>query len=395
MKPSGHAPCRRALVAFAATVAGLCAWVGAAQPTPLDIYGLLDQYARGDRDGAVKAVVNAGPPLARAWRAALVSTGHAWVHRTPEDLSRRILNAAAFALEFEAIRAEKGEWGVIGPDTCAGRCAIEWACTILRARGDADEAERLWHRATFALAGGVRDWTFLLTPLSAPTPRTRQSGHVLHVLSRLPDDPHARLTQAIAIASRHIIADEMDAPRTGERSAPAMTMTVTIRSPVAAELIGNRLQLSAEYGRQQLTGLIDHDVVGPEARMRLGYLYFRSNLYEPAITVEREAAEAAADPDLKYVSYFIAAQAAQALGALVDAEDLYGKALEARPGSQSASIALAALLFLRGEASDAYDAIERTRAERPHDDDPWRMFLYGSYPKLPELIAQLRKALTP
>ena len=85
------------------------------------------------------------------------------------------------------------------------------------------------------------------------------------------------------------------------------------------------------------------------------------------------------------MSYFIAAQAAQALGALVDAEDLYGKALDARPNSQSATIGLAALQFLRGDAGAAYDAIERARVERPHDDDPWRMFLYGSYPELPEI----------
>jgi tetratricopeptide (TPR) repeat protein len=393
MRTSGDAQCRRGLVALVASAAGLCAWVSAAQPTRLDIYGLLDQYANGGRDGAVEAVANAGPPLARAWRAALVSTGHAWVHRAPEDLPRRILNAAAFALEFETVRAEKGEWGAMGPDACAGRCAVEWACTILRARGDADEAERLWHHATFALAGGVRDWTFLLTPLTAPTPRTRLSGHVLHALSRLPGDPRARLAQAIAIASRHMVADEMDAPRMGERSAAASAMI--IRPPVNAELIASRLQQSMDYARQQFTGLIDHGVVGPEARMRLGYLYFRSNLYEPAITAEREAAEATPDPDLKYVSYSIAAQAAQALGALVDAEDFYGKALEARPGSQSATIALAALQFLRGDASAAYDAIERSRAERPHDDDPWRMFLYGSYPQLPGLIAQLRTTLTP
>ena len=266
-------------VACIATVFGFCAWVSGAQPALVDINALLDRYAGGDQDGAWKAVVAAAPPQARAWRAALVSTGHAWAHRAPEDLSHRILTAAAFALEFEAVRAEKGEWGVMGPDHCAGRCAIEWACTILRARGEADDAERLWHRATFALAGGVRDWTFLLTPLTPPTARTRLSGHVLHALSRLPGDPHARLAQAIAIASRHIIADEMDAPRMGERSTSVMTTML----PVAPELVTSRIQLSVEYARTQFSGLVDDRVVGPEARMRLGYLYFRGNLHEPAI----------------------------------------------------------------------------------------------------------------
>ena len=152
-------------------------------------------------------------------------------------------------------------------DQCAGRCGIEWARTILQARGDADASERRWHRATFALAGGVRDWPFLLTPLSPPTPRTRFSGHVLHALARLPNDPHARLARAIAIASRNIVADEMDAPRTGERGGPAPTMPMR---PLVAELVASRLQTSLVYAQQEFIKLLNDPVVGPEAHMRLG-----------------------------------------------------------------------------------------------------------------------------
>ena len=337
------------------------------------------------------SLASLAPPQARALRSALVSTGHRWIHAASEDLPFRILSAAAFALEFEAVRAEKGEWAALaGPEQCAGRCAIEWACTVLRARGDADESERLWHRATFALIGGVRDWTFLLSPLSPPTPRTRLTGHVLHVLSRLPNDPHVQLVRAIALASRHIVADELDAPRPSQRT----QVTPAPMRPMVAELLAARLSTSLNYALQQFTPLIDDAVVGPEARMRLGYLYFRGQLYEQAAVAERLAAQATGDPNLRYVSYFIAAQSAQAAGDLAAAEELYSKALEARPHSQSATIALSALLFLRGEAAAAYDAIERSRVERPNDDDPWRQFLYGDYPRLPSLIAHVRKSVT-
>jgi tetratricopeptide (TPR) repeat protein len=386
----GTRPGARA-VAILAIVLAVCAWTTAVQPRRADITVLLDLYSRGDYDAASKMVGDATRPQARALRAALVSTGHKWIHDAPEDLSHRILAAAAFALEFEAVRAEKGEWSTFDGDQCAGRCAIEWACTILRARGDADEAERRWHRATVALVGGVRDWSFLLTPLTAPTPRSRPTGHVLHVLARLPGDPHARLAKAIAIASRHIVADEMDAPRPGERSHIAMPAFV----PVAATALSGRLQVQFEYAKQQLADLVTDPVVGAEARMRLGYLHWRSGQYEEALMAERVAAEATTDLSLRYIAYFVAAQAAQAAGDLMGAEDWYSKALETRPASQSATIGLAALLFLRGDAGTAYAAIERSRAERPKDDDPWRLFLYADYPRLPALIHELRNSVTP
>jgi tetratricopeptide (TPR) repeat protein len=378
-------------VAILATVLAVCAWTTAAQPKRVDIIALLDLYARGDHDAAWKMIGEATRPQARALRSALVSTGHRWIHDAPDDVSHRILAAAAFALEFEAVRAEKGEWNTFDADQCGGRCAIEWACTILRARGDADDAERRWHRATFALVGGVRDWSFLLTPLSPPTPRTRVSGHVLHALNRLPDDPHARLAKALAIASRNMIADELDAPREGGRAPVPRTPFV----PVDAGGFAERLQIQFGYAKQQLGLLIDDPVVGAEARMRLGYLYWRSGQYEEAITAERVAAEATTDVSLRYNAYFVAARAAQAAGDLTQAEVWYLKALDTRPASQSATLGLAALLFLRGDAGPAYDAIERSRVERPKDDDPWRLFLYGEYPRLPELIGQLRKSVTP
>jgi tetratricopeptide (TPR) repeat protein len=380
------------VVAILATVLAICGWTTAAQPKRQDVNALLDLYARGDYDAAWKMAGETTRPQARALRSSLVSTGHSWVHAVPEDLPHRILAAAAFALEFEAMRAEKGEWGTFDGDQCAGRCAIEWACTILRARGDADDAERRWHRATFALVGGVRDWTFLLTPLTAPTPRSRVTvtGHVLHALSRLPADPHARLAKAIAIASRHLVSDEMDAPRPGERTHAAMPAFM----PVSAPVLSSRVQVQFEYAKQQLAEVVGDPVVGPEARMRLGYLHWRSGQYEESIMAEKLAADATTDVSLRYNAYFIAAQAAQAAGDLTLAEVWYLKALDTRPASQSATLGLAALLFLRGDAGPAYDAIERSRVERPKDDDPWRLFLYGDYPRLPELIGQLRKSVT-
>ena len=65
-------------------------------------------------------------------------------------------------------------------------------------------------------------------------------------------------------------------------------------------------------------------------------------------------------------------------------------ALEIRPHSQSAVLALAALKMREGEASSAYDLAETSLVKRRNDDDPWRLFLYGHHPHLPKLVADLR-----
>jgi predicted Zn-dependent protease len=95
------------------------------------------------------------------------------------------------------------------------------------------------------------------------------------------------------------------------------------------------------------------------------------------------------------VANFLAAQVAQASGDLSAAEARYRAALAARPYSQSATLALAALLYQRGEAGEAYDIVAASRTNLPRDDDPWRLFLYGDFPKLPGLVTELRRRVTP
>jgi uncharacterized protein HemY len=124
--------------------------------------------------------------------------------------------------------------------------------------------------------------------------------------------------------------------------------------------------------------------------MRLGYLDMRDGAFEQALAKERDVLASAKDPELRYVAAYIGAQAAQAIGDLRAAEALYASALEARPHSQSASLGLAALKFLRGDAEPAYQIVEDSLRERPNDDDPWRLFLYGDFTRLPGLLGQLR-----
>ena len=372
----------------------MAGWAVPAQPDRLDVPALLTLYARGDFDRAVGVVARASREQAQVFQARLVSAGHSWAHDTPDQLASRLFAAAAFALEIEAVRTERGEWSETRNLACNGRCVLEWACTILRARGRADDAERVWHLAVIALAGGVRDWTFLLSPLT-PTQRP-ETGHLAHARLRLPAEPRLRLARAVALASRYDITTELDVPRAGVRTEPTVAPLPVVR------IVGGRGGFPAdrrvqqlEYSLQPLRELIDDPVVGAEARLRLGYLHFRSGEYEAAIEAERVAAAATSDVSLQYVAHFIAAQASQAAGDLAAAETSYRRALDVRPKSQSATLALAALRMLDGDPASAYDLVEQSRADRRADDDPWRMFLYGDFTRLPGLIQQLRAAVRP
>ena len=192
----------------------------AAQIKRLDPTALLDAYAQGRHDETLTPVRLATRDQAREFRQHLVLSGTQWVDAAPADRSRRALVAAAFALEAERIRAERGEWTDPGDDeVCAGRCVIEWACTLLQSRGAPDEGERVWMLASIALAGGVRDWTFLQSPLSRPTQKTVERGHVHHAIARMPDEPRFRLARAVALSSRQPVMGEMETARDGTRTA--------------------------------------------------------------------------------------------------------------------------------------------------------------------------------
>jgi hypothetical protein len=389
---SGRVRWWRFAVLFGIAVLGVVVSTPAAQAGRGGLAKLLDLYASGRTDEALTVVARATRGQARDLRAQLVSSGHAWIHAGPADLSPRIFAAAVFALDMETLRAERGEWSGRSSAECAGRCVLEWACIVLRARDKRDDAERLWLLGSIALVGGVRDWSFLQSPLTPPTPRTIEAGHVLHARDRHPGESRFRLARAEAIASRYDFANELDLPQPGVRVRAFGGFAPGAFAPAALGPIEDRRRAQLNYAMHQFLALVDDPAVGHEARIRLAYLHFRSEEYEEARREAETAANATADANLRYLARFVAGQAAQALGDLTAAEAQYAAALAARPRAQSATFALAALQFLRGAAGPAYDLINPISAprQRQDDDDPWRLFLYADFPRLPALLADLR-----
>ena len=75
------------------------------------------------------------------------------------------------------------------------------------------------------------------------------------------------------------------------------------------------------------------------------------------------------------------------------AEQAFRDALAVLPGTQSASQALATLLFIRGQTDDAYTLLEASFSHRPLLPDPWRLYGYGDFRRLSARRDQLRAAL--
>lgn len=358
-----------------------------------DLPAALGAYASGAFDKALEPARRLPSDRLSELGLPILRAGRLWVDRAPEDRSRRIMVVAALSLELQRVRAERNGWMKSeGEPPCTGGCVLEWACALLQTRGEPDAFERTWLLASIALAGGVRDWGFLQSPLTPPGPRTQLRGHVLHAITRLPAEPRFRLARAVAIASRLAVLPEMEAPRDGELTGPAPGFELSRMALPNLVMTDPRIS-QMDYAGDYLTNLLDDPVVGPEARTRLAYLYFRARAYKDARTMAQEAAEASSEPDLKYAARYLAAQAAQTLGDLKDAEAQLTAALAARPHSQSATLGLAALHYRRGDVEPAYALIESSFRERPADDDPWRMFLYGDFARLPQLIAEMRQQI--
>jgi hypothetical protein len=361
-----------------------------AQTARFDLASLLTTYSSGRFDDAIRAVQRAGDGAAQGlrdqWGAA-----RGWIAADPGARNRRYLAVAAFALETERLRAERNDWAAEKSEDCAGRCVVEWAGLLLLERGDPDEAERVWWQAAAAVASGVRDWGFLVNPVDARQPFGLGTGMLHRALERFPDDPRFRLDQAIAVASRFNITTDGE-PR-------------SVASPLTAALAGfPNLVVLEEQTRPQrqtvlasaiaeLTALCADATVGAEARVRLGYLHWATG-HDEAARTELSSAAAASDPDVRYLANFLVGIEAQARHETAAAMAAFAAALEARPHSESASLALAALELQRGDAERAYARAREPFAERPGDTDPWRQFLYGPYPRLPALVAELRAQVT-
>lgn len=327
----------------------------------------------------------------------LMGNGRVW-SETGTNSDQRAVALAAFSLDAAAELAELGQWPAHRPGECAGVCIVEWACALLADRGVTPGVfERAWMRASLSLMGGVREWVAIYAPAAGAAPLDAGNGHAQHALDWFTSDPDFRLARAQAIAARFEPTTEQGAAVDGLRLEPKPVTQLTVLArpgaPVreTASVRRARLRASALDELRELTTL---DAVRGAAGARLAYAEWASGDYDVA---ERDAlntaSRAGTDSDARYLSLFLAGMATQSSGSLARAESHFTEALKARPHSQSASLALAALRFGRGDAGAAYDLTEASLTQRRSDDDPWRVFFYGNFSQWPALRDAMRAAL--
>jgi tetratricopeptide (TPR) repeat protein len=352
---------------------------------PLDLGRVLDRYADGHFDEAVRTVVRAGDEVGRNLRRHWAVTGRQWIDADPERRPQRTLAAVSLALETEYLRAERGDWRVSeDKPPCPASCVLDWAQLQLAARGEPDGAERAWYLAAAALAGGVRDWRYLHRWVD-PARRTRLTpGLMDRALERLPNDRQLQLEQALAAAGRFNVTVEGGGP------------VAQIGLPAGrAEFFLSLMRPTGPDAAGMLAALVDDPTVGAEAGVRLGYLHWALGQHDAADAALAKASARAQDEDLRYLAQFLRGWFAAARGDAARAIPHLEAALATRPGSQSAAVVLAALELQRGDAGKAHDMSHASLDQRRADADPWRLFLYGHHPQWPARLAALRREVKP
>jgi tetratricopeptide (TPR) repeat protein len=248
---------------------------------------------------------------------------------------------------------------------------LEWGCAQLRTHEKPAALERWWQLAALAVAQRSEDPQFLIGDVNIG--RGPEWGeivntqdeikHLEHVMERFPNEGRFQLAYGIA----------------HERDFPRDAMKI-------------------------YRGLERDPDVGGEAMMRLGALQVRrrSNVAQIAPPQAHAGNAAAAlqvlekvdtltrDPHVVYLAHYFTGQAHAADGRLDAAERAFRRASAAMPTTQSASLALAALVFNDGRRTEGQYLIRAMLDADPPVRDPWRTFVHADDRFWPRLIARLR-----
>lgn len=129
-----------------------------------------------------------------------------------------------------------------------------------------------------------------------------------------------------------------------------------------------------------------------EAELRLGHTYARASRYQEALTYLRSAETNAEDPALKYLARVFKGRI-QLTSDQPAAVAEFERALELVPGSQSATMGLAAARLLQLDRSGAHNLIDVYLRNSAISDDPWWTYWIGAARRWQDLVRSLRLEL--
>jgi tetratricopeptide (TPR) repeat protein len=336
---------------------------------------LLERYARGDFTALI--VPKTANDLGRL-RQALERDAEGWVKRGDAKTQRkRQLVAATVALEL-AHASLKLDWG-------EGRRLMDWAIDLL-VRGPADDSERLWHLAAISLLHAANDNQSLVKQQKQAWPRfNNEPRFLLGLIISLEndtwpdpdrtdewDDDDAGLEEANRILQA----------RRGERTLPGL------REKAYEYQRRSRMRTAITL----LEDLSNQEETRAEVLLRLGFLHMRLRHEEIALEQFDEVLTLSDEPFVQYLANLLAGTLKEQAGDRANAISAYRAALAIVPRAQSASFALATLLFNGGEREEAAQIIDAA-ISGPPVPDPWRTYQAGDYRFWDARIGALREVL--
>lgn len=270
-----------------------------------------------------------------------------WVTGSGAATERRRRAIIAFALDAAAAHVDQGP---------GATKLVEWACRQIRRHEKPDDFDHAAQMAGFAIIAGAVDPDAL-------------ELHAVHVKYQFPKEPRLALERAIA--------EEL---RTAAFYQPGKT------SP--GDLVKHREEAARRFA--DAAKAPDAHV---EAELRLARVNLDLGKMDDAIKALDEVEPATKEPSLIYLARLFRGMALDRLGRVDEAKRSYESALQLKPDAQSATLALAALLFRQGDRARA-DQLARSVLVR-HDEpaDPWWEYWPGDYRLSAELLNGVRGAI--
>lgn len=367
---------RTALLVVAALSLGLT--LQTRTPAPHPASAILDQYAQGEYDRAIRVTLKSG-----TWRTLAAFRGDferdavEWTRAEGAGSeARRRLIAGTLVLDvahtvYDGLQTRedlgtlplmRSQWTPVGAAWVDLKPLIEWACALLRKSRTPAPLEREWFLASIQVFRDYEDndaGIFVhtgITPGEGHTP-----GHLGHAVDRFPDVSWFRVVAAerktgrlaSAVAGRHALLDE------------CRQTTHEDRCRELPDLLQAQRDLSALDSDSSVRAEVDLD---------LGSLAFVLGQRDRAREYFQDVAPSTSNPCLMYLGHFFEGWVDDTAGRRADAKAAYRAALAVVPRAQSASTALASLLWLDGQAIEATRLVEDAVSGPTPVDDPWNAF---------------------
>ena len=348
----------------------LCLSAGQLSAQAPSVTNFLDRYLHGDFDAVVSSLETLGD--FRTVLKGLQDDGQKWIDAGGVAArERRELAAATFALEAARVDewnewkdrrhvpTNKDKFGSVGGECLAEilewkppPLLIVWGSVLFQRDAKPRAIERWWQLAALAVAERAEDFEFLRSDgVTCLTNVNEEIDYLFQLRQRFPDEPRFKLAEAM--------------------------LTDLNRRPAAK-------------GTFTFEQLQDDPDVGGEATMRLVAAHLRMRDDDHAISLLDRVESRTRDPWVIYLARYFKGQALERKQRPAEAERAYRGALAAVPFAQSASMALAALVFKNDRRAEASRLMDAMFAASPQPADPWRGYADADDRFWPLLIARLR-----